>query len=71
MRTYIPLNTICADGRSIVMRRDEAFLEHRDDELRRLIAAELEHLATCAVCNPALEVTEALRALWPDVQIRE
>lgn len=72
MRTYIPLNTICADGRSIVMRRQEAFLEHKEDEERRMILAEMEHLAVCPVCNPDLAVNEMLTALWgPDVRVRE
>jgi hypothetical protein len=72
MRTYIPLNTICADGRSIALRRTEAFLEHRDREQIRLTMAEMQHLATCPTCNPDLRVNAMLVSLWgPEVRVRE
>lgn len=72
MRGYIPLNTICADGREIVMRRNEAFLEHRDADAVRLTMLEMEHLAVCPTCNPDLVVNDMLTTLWgEDVRIRD
>lgn len=67
----IPLNTICADGRSIAMKRDEALAEHRALQLVRLLALERQHMASCPTCNPDLAVTALVRQLWPEARVAE
>lgn len=72
MRAYIPLNTVCADGRNIAMERIEADLEHRHAEVVRLTILEMKHLASCPACNPDLRLNAMLTALFGEnVRVRE
>ena len=71
MKPFIDLCSACPVGRAIVDCKVSAWESHRDDLMVEAAAQELQHLAHCPVCNPALATNAMLESLWPGVKVVE